>query len=219
MSYGFRSVTDTGVVQLDENQHELCVVESGVGAATEGEAFGWSNALYAGTYTYPPLVFVRPHAYGTWVGAYAWGSQTIPSFNGFGYCASGAFDWKAVSSENVPAPSGSFGLQIWDSTGASIYDTRKGYMAVKNVFRFYEGGIGDRVVACNADGPWFCINNLALNPFFGEFDAGKLFVARFNSAVEFQARCVDPNISAAFPAADSFYATQFSPIVVMTAKF
>jgi hypothetical protein len=138
MSFGFRSLNDGGVLQIDSETPVLSVIESGSYAPT-----GQENGL-ASYITYhspiltmePPLFFIRPIGNtrtvfarplgtpGNWTGFYIRGYSSDFPQNGKWFCA--AFIARATAS---------FGMRLWAADRTILFDSGCPLVNVTDIIR------------------------------------------------------------------------------------
>lgn len=117
MSSGLQVLNDSGTLQIDETYRRLLRVASGT--VTTGSSMAGGSVTFPTQNSCTPLIFYRPSADGVYVGPLA----VTPG--GFDYFSSGAFDYVVYGLDSPLITDGSsMGTQIFNSSGAVIYDSR-----------------------------------------------------------------------------------------------
>jgi hypothetical protein len=181
-SYGIEIHNATGDIQITQDYANYQLIAQGtIGSAT-------SNSIPV-QLTYPaqanntiPLVFVRPHSDGVYVGGCLFDSSA-PGLTGFGAGAwvvcSGAFDYKIYGiTSTIAVDASGFGLQVFDTSGNPTYDSRKSVPRIQDVvvvntiypapatsaypFAPYDSPVVPISKSYTSFGqrPWFMVNNL-----------------------------------------------------------
>lgn len=173
MAFGFQAINSTGNVQIDDAYRNLRLVASGT----------WTGYAVAGTINFPvqsttsPLIFFRPSADGVYVG------NAGVDASSFGFQCNGSFDWKVYGLDNTIAPTGSHGMQVFDSASRVVFDSRIEVPRIQTVLTTNQvwpsaaqGGASNAYPAYPytltftswGSRPWICLNSL----FFYEDEYG-----------------------------------------------
>jgi hypothetical protein len=125
MAFGFQSVNDSSYIQIDAESPRMCVIEKGSYSSTAYKANVYFSAAI--TTVEPPMVFLRPQqtssqelylsttllgSAGAWTGF----QVTMSNIN---YNPSGLWFVATFASRSTDT----FGMRLFDASGAVIYDT------------------------------------------------------------------------------------------------
>ncbi|WP_455923261.1 hypothetical protein [Pseudomonas putida] len=147
MAFGFKSVNDSSYVQIDSDLPRLCMLEKGTYSSTSYVV----NVSFVKPVTTvePPMVFIRPAT--TTDGTQLYRSTTLlgssGNWTGFqiicvnvNYSPAGSWFVAAFASRGTDT----FGMRIFDASGAVIYDTGAAAVVVTNVLSTwtYAGKVG-----------------------------------------------------------------------------
>jgi hypothetical protein len=133
MAYGILIQNANGNIQIDQDYRNYQRIAYGTitsksinGAAT---AIAYTTQT-SGTY---PLVFVRPHNDGDYVGGCYFGGATFGIPTGYIYlCNSGAYDYRVYALDGaVKIDSSTYGIEIFDASGNTVFDSRNALAQVQ----------------------------------------------------------------------------------------
>ena len=190
MAVGIRVSNPSGVVQIDETYRNFLRV--GSGSYSGG---GGTISISYTSQSVPPIIFVRPHSDGIYLGKFTIRNSTAQVFT------NGGFDWVVYSLTSPQAISNSpMGIQVFDAAGQVIFDSRfeppriQTTLAVNQQWPTYlQGGSLGQYPAypysINFSGwgarPWFCLNSL----YFFADENGQALAMTTNGTNQLILRC------------------------------
>lgn len=148
MAFGFRALNDNSYVQIDSDLPRMCMLQQGTYSSPSSYIFNVAFNTPVTTVE-PPMVFIRPSSIAD--GTQLYRSTTLlgvsGNWTGFqvtcvntNYRPSGSWFVAAFASRSADV----FGMRIFDSSGAIIYDTGAPAVVVTNVLSAwtYVGKVG-----------------------------------------------------------------------------
>jgi len=124
MTYGFQSINDNSIVQIDSEAPRLCMLTKGTYSGT-----GTASGVFARPITSqdPPMVFIRPDQTAQIQVPYAvWFTGGPGNWTGFSMSASVVYNalsglyfvaaWASMGTSQ-------FGMRLWDPAATLIYDS------------------------------------------------------------------------------------------------
>lgn len=168
MTTGIALYNQNDIEQIDENFR--CLLRVATGTVTGSNVGGDASATFPAQTTVAPLVFVQPHADGTYIGGVSISADSFSAMH------VGDFDYIVFgldSAEQVDL--GTFGLQVFNASSQLIYDSRFEQPRVQQIpvqsmpwpDYIASGGSGAQPAYPYTLGfsgwgtrPWFCLNAL-----------------------------------------------------------